>query len=118
MLIVRDAKPADDARIGELLVEAFVSTYARKMPEVVVDEKRKSDLRDVETKRGRAAVLVAELDGAVVGTVALFRPGSDDSQAWLPNSVDLRHLAVDPKLHGRGISKALLDRAEALVRDE
>ncbi|MBI3544665.1 MAG: GNAT family N-acetyltransferase [Deltaproteobacteria bacterium] len=118
MLIVRGALPQDDARVGELLVEAFVETYARKMPEVVVDENRKRDLRDVATKRGEAAVLVAELDGAVVGPVAVFKLGSPQSQAWLPNAVDLRHLAVDPRCHGRGISKALLDRAEALAREE
>jgi len=63
-------------------------------------------------------VLAAELDGRVVGTVAIFRPGADGSEAWLPNSADLRHLAVDPQLHGKGIAKPLLDRAEAVARDE
>ena len=117
-MIVREALPGDDARIGELLVDAFLTVYARKMPEVVYDDARKNDLRDVATKRGRAVVLAAEIDGQVVGTVAIFRPGADGSEAWLPNSADLRHLAVDPKLHGKGIARPLLDRAEAIARDE
>ncbi len=117
-MIIREARPGDDPVIGELLVDAFLSTYARKMPGVVYDDARKNDLRDVATKRGRAVVLAAEIDGRVVGTVAIFRPGAAGSEAWLPNSADLRHLAVEPELHGKGIAKPLLDRAEAIARDE
>lgn len=117
-MIIREAVPADDARVGELLVDAFMTTYARKMPEVVYGEERKNELRAVGAKRAVASVFVAELDGRVVGTVAIFRPGAESSEAWLPNSADLRHLAVDPAMHGKGVSKPLLDRAESLARDE
>ncbi len=89
------------------------------MPEVVYDDARKNDLRDVAAKRGRATVLVAELDGRVVGTVSIFKPGAVSSEAWLPNAADLRLLAVEPALHGKGVAKPfLLDRAEAIARDE
>lgn len=117
-MIIREARPEDDARVGELLVDAFLTVYARKMPEVVYDDARKGELRDVATKRGRALVLVAENEGKVVGTVAIFPPGAPSSEAWLDNAADLRHLAVDPELHGQGVSKPLLDRAEAVARDE
>jgi ribosomal protein S18 acetylase RimI-like enzyme len=117
-VIIREARPEDDVRVGELLVDAFLSTYARKMPEVVYDDARKNDLRDVAAKRRRATVLVAELDGRIAGTVAIFRPGAESSEAWLPNAADLRHLAVDPQLHGKGVAKRLMDRAEAIARDE
>ena len=103
-MIIREARPADDARIGELLVDAFLTVYARKMPEVVYDDARKNELRDVATKRGRALVLVAEDEGKVVGTVAIFPPDAPSSEAWLANAADLRHLAVDPELHGKGVS--------------
>jgi GNAT superfamily N-acetyltransferase len=115
---IREALPGDDARIGELLVDAFLSTYARKMPEVVYDDARKNDLRDVAAKRSRSTVLVAELGGRVIGTVSIFRPGAAGSEAWLANSADLRQLAVEPAFHGKGIAKPLLDRAEAIARDE
>lgn len=117
-LLVRAARPEDDARVGDLLVDAFLTTYARKMPEVRYDDARKNDLRDVAGKRARAVVLVAELDGRVVGTVAIFKPGAEGSEAWLPGAADLRHLAVDPSLHGKGVAKPLLDRAEAIARDD
>jgi ribosomal protein S18 acetylase RimI-like enzyme len=117
-VIVREARPEEDARIGDLLVDAFLTVYARKMPEVRYDDARKNELRDVASKRGRAVVLVAEVDGHVAGTVSLFKPGAQGSEAWLPNAADLRHLAVDPRLHGQGVAKPLLDRAEAIARDD
>lgn len=117
-ITVRAARPQDDERIGELLIEAFVSAYARKMPEVVVTEERKLSLRDVAGKRRQATVLVAELGGKVVGTVSLFKHGMPESEAWLPNAADLRHLATDVSLHGQGLAGALLDRAEQLAREE
>jgi ribosomal protein S18 acetylase RimI-like enzyme len=115
---VRLARSEDDAAVGELLVEGYVTAYARKMPHVVVTERRRADLRDVAGKRASATVLVATLDGRVAGTVALWRPGSPQSEAWLPGAADLRHLAVDPALQGRGLSRPLLDEAERIARDE
>lgn len=115
-LIIREARPSDDAALGELLVAGYVSAYARKMPHVVVTEERKRDLRAVAEKRAIATVLVAEKEGRVVGTVALFRPGAPTSEAWLPGAADLRHLAIDPAEQGRGYSRALLDEAERIAR--
>lgn len=117
-LVVRLAQPSDDAAIGEVLVQGYVTAYARKMPEVVVGEGRRSDLRDVAKKRAVATVLVAELDGRVVGTVALWRPGAPGSEAWLPEAADLRHLAVHPDFQGRGFAGPLLDEAERIARDD
>lgn len=116
-LTIREARPEDDPAVGELLVNAFISAYARKMPEVRYDEARKRELRDVAWKRARAKVLVAEKEGKVVGTVALFPPGADGSEAWLPGAADLRHLATDPTLHGQGLSTPLLDAIEAVARE-
>jgi ribosomal protein S18 acetylase RimI-like enzyme len=116
-VVVREARPEDDAVVGEILVAGYLTRYAQKMPEVVLSERRKAELRDVATKRARALVLVAEVDGKVAGTVALFRPGAPESEAWLPEAWDLRHLAVDPAMQGRGLSKPLLDRAEQIARE-
>jgi ribosomal protein S18 acetylase RimI-like enzyme len=115
---VRLATPADDAAVGEILVHGYVAAYARKMPQVVVNEERKRTLRDVAGKRAIATVLVVEHEGRVAGTVALFKPGAPGSEAWLPEAADLRHLATDPALHGRGLAKPLLDEAERIVRDQ
>lgn len=113
---VRDARPEDDAAVGELLVEAYTTQYAKKMPEVVYTEERKRDLRAVAHKREVARVWVAELDGQVVGTVSLFPPGAPGSEAWMLDAADLRHLATAPSVHGQGLGAPLLDAAEAQAR--
>jgi predicted N-acetyltransferase YhbS len=114
--IIREARPEDDVAIGEMLVDAFITQYAKKLPEVVYTEERKRSLRDVASKRAIAKVLVAEVDGEVAGTVALFPPGAPGAEAWLPNAADLRHLATAVRYHGTGLSRPLVDAAEALAR--
>ncbi|WP_224368564.1 GNAT family N-acetyltransferase [Hyalangium versicolor] len=114
--LIREARPEDDFAIGELLVEAYVTQYAKKLPEVVYTDERKRALRDVASKRAVATVLVAEVDGAVAGTVALFPPGAPGSEAWTPNTADLRHLATAVRYHGTGLARPLLDAVEALAR--
>lgn len=110
--LIRPAREQDDAHVGQLLVDAFVHAYAAKMPEVTVSEQRKSDLRAVARRRAEGLVFVAELDGRVVGTVSVYPPGAPHSEAWTPNTADLRQLAVVPDLHARGLSAGLLDEAE------
>lgn len=117
-VVLREAEPKDDAAIGELLVEAFVSNYARKMPEVVVTDTRKAELRDLASKHGVAKVWVAEVDGATVGTVTMWPPDAAKSEAWIPNTGDLRQLAVAKELQGSGLSKQLLDLAESWARGQ
>jgi ribosomal protein S18 acetylase RimI-like enzyme len=115
---IRRARPEDDEVIGEILVTGYLAAYAKKMPEVRYDDQRKRDLRDVAGKRKLGCVLVAEAAGRVVGTVTLFPPGAPGSEAWLEGFADLRHLATDPALHGRGLSRPLLDEAERIAREE
>jgi GNAT superfamily N-acetyltransferase len=113
---IREARPEDDAVIGDLLVEAFVTQYAKHLPEVVYTDERKRELRAVAAKRAVATVLAAEVDGEVVGTVALFPPGSPGTQSWLPNAADLRHLATSVRFHGTGLARPLLDAIENVAR--
>jgi predicted N-acetyltransferase YhbS len=113
---IRLATPADDFAVGELLVASFVEQYAKKMPEVVVTPERMADLRAVAEKRAVATVWVAEQAGVIVGTVALWPPGSNRSEAWLPGACDLRHLAVSSVARGLGVSNQLLEAAEEKAR--
>ena len=53
---------------------------------------------------------VAELDGKVVGSIAIVRAGEDTAQ--------LRWVALDDKYHGRGIGKKLMDTAMGFCRDK
>jgi predicted N-acetyltransferase YhbS len=112
-LIIRLAEAKDDVAVGNLLVDAFVISYAKKMPWVVVTEERKTDLRAVAKKRAQARVFVAEHPIlGIVGTVALFPPGAEGSEAWIPTASDLRHLALNPHHKVPGASAALMKQAE------
>lgn len=114
--LIRLATAADDAAVGELLVSAFVQQYARKMPQVIYGDARKAHLRDVASKRAVASVWVAEDAGSIVGTVALWGPGAEGSEAWLPRAADLRHLAIAATHRGTGLSGQLVQTAEAKAR--
>lgn len=114
--VVREAVATDDRAVGELLVTAYEEQYARKMPEVDIGDERRATLRDVASKRAVAKVWVAEHDGQVVGTVAVWPPGAEGSEAWVPGASDLRHLAVANGHRGGGVSNLLLDAAEAWSR--
>ena len=115
-VVLREAGPQDDVAVGELLIEAFVAQYAKKMSEVIVTERRKAELRDVASKRPVGKVWVAESAGQVVGTVTMWPPGAERSEAWIPGAADLRQLAVSSTHRGSGVSKELLDVAEAWAR--
>jgi GNAT superfamily N-acetyltransferase len=117
VIAVREATADDDFAVGELLVSAFEETYRVKMPEVTMSNQRKASLRAVAEKRKVAKVWVAELDGKVIGTVAVWPPGAPGSEAWVPGAADLRHLAVDGRHRRSDASKLLLDEAERWARD-
>lgn len=113
---IREATEADDAPLGELLLRAFTTKYAKKLPGIVNGPERIAELRDGASRRAAGTVLVAEEGGRAVGTIALVPFGATGSEAWIPGSVGLRLLAIDTRLQGRGLSKALLDEAERRAR--
>ena len=65
-------------------------------------------VRDIEFARrdAHSTVLVAELDGRVVGTAMV---GEDGHRGWV------YYLAVDPALQRGGLGRAIMDAAEAWV---
>jgi GNAT superfamily N-acetyltransferase len=75
--------------------------------------------QDVEMTRRRAhgngvRTAVAELDGAIVGTIAIRPAGRDDGPGVLqpPRGGDFGQLAVEPASLGRGVAGIMLDWAE------
>ena len=113
---IRRSIPSDDLQLGELLVDAYVKTYAEKLPDVVVSDARKADLRDTALRRQEAFVLVAEGNGEVIGTLTLFKPGSSDSKAWRKDGAEIRYMALDRNFHRQGISSQLLKEAAVVAR--
>lgn len=105
---VRPARAEDESAIGDLLVASFNETYARKMPEVKMTDRRRQELRGVAAMRDRVLVLVEELAGEIVGTVTLYPPGAQGGHAWASDFAELRFLALDPKRQGQGLAEPLV----------
>ena len=110
-LTIRAATPAEYTRVGELTVAAYAALPVDHLWGGYDDE-----IRDVASRVEAAEVLVAELDGEVVGAVTY---ASDPDSPWLewsePGEAQIRLLAVDGSVQGRGIGEALvracIDRA-------
>jgi predicted N-acetyltransferase YhbS len=107
-LHLRDARPADRAPIADLTMRAYAE-YAQVMTPgawaALEDALRRSLADDTGVTR-----IVAELDSRIVGSVALYEPGHaqytglDSAAAW----PEVRLVAVDPAVRGRGVARALV----------
>jgi ribosomal protein S18 acetylase RimI-like enzyme len=97
---VRDAAPADEPAALEVGRRAFEELRRVYVPS--------AGLADAARRQaGRYARLVAEVDGAVVGTVTWAVEG---------DRVHLRALAVAPNHRRRGVARALVEHCTALTR--
>lgn len=111
-IIIREALPKDDFTVGELLVDAFVTMYAKKRPDFTVNESRRAELRDIDSRRKNGMVLIAESDNQILGTVTIFKPNTEASRVWRKGYSELRFLAVKPNIQGSGIGGPLMAAAE------
>jgi ribosomal protein S18 acetylase RimI-like enzyme len=109
---VRPATAEDFDRVAALTVDAY---EADGQLEVEVGYDRL--LADVPARAAAAEVLVAEIDGAVVGAVAFVQPGSRYAELCGPDEAEFRMLAVDPKVQRRGVGAALVRACVARAHD-
>ena len=115
-VVVREARPEEHARLGELVVAAY-----RSLPEF--DEPGyEPELRDV-ARRSREAVVLVAVDAAaeerLLGCVT-YVPGPESPWAELlgPGEAAIRMLAVDPAARGEGAGTALASACVARARAE
>jgi GNAT superfamily N-acetyltransferase len=102
---IRDARPEEYERIGEIAVAAYT---ALEPIDDYIDE-----IRDTAARAAVARVLIAaESDGAILGTVTYIPGPGPLSERERDDEAGFRVLAVDPAVQGRGIGRAL---AEACV---
>jgi len=107
-LAIRDARAEDRTAIEHVTISAY-EEYALVAPDMWVPY-RKSILGTLADVRP-AEQIVAELDGAIVGTVLLFPAntafetpsGAEDA----PMAPEIRLLAVSPAARGQGVGAAL-----------
>lgn len=73
-------------------------------------------LRDTATRMAEGTVLVAELDGLVVGSVTLAPAGTPWAEVAEPGELEVRMLSVAASARRRGVAEALMAGAEAAAR--
>lgn len=71
-----------------------------------------------QTQAAATHLLVAEIDGAVVGVVALLSPGEPSRAIALAGEAELARLVVSSAARRQGIGRALADRCAELARSE
>ena len=108
MVKIRKALFYEVEMIREQRVKAY-EEHAQSIPEGHWDALKKAISSDADEQRD-VELLVAELDGEVVGSVALF-PAKSDAYKGLVDMLDypeIRMLAVTPQSRHKGVAEALI----------
>jgi len=101
-VLVREAKPEEYSVIGDLVVNAY------RTLDDVGDAAYEAMLRDVASRARGSRVLVAEVDGELLGTVTYVGPGGDLAEVADACAGTIRMLGVSAAARGRGIGQALV----------
>ncbi len=114
-VIVRSATPEDAAAIAHVHVTAWRWAYAGLLDDAVlagldVDARRR--LWERVAAEGRATLLVAERDGAVVGFVSAGRSRDDDAA---DGTGEVYAIYLLREVQGTGVGAALMDAALAAL---
>lgn len=110
--IIREATPADFDAVGELTERAFAAGPYGHLPRL--PERRRLE-RDVTGRSAGGAVLLAESDGAIAGTVSVLRAGTPLARQAVDDEAELRLLAVAPEARGTGLGRILVAAAQEVA---
>lgn len=108
-MIIRDALTHELKDIREHRANAY-NEHANAIPGEHWNALKKAILSDADIQPG-VELILAELDGELVGSVALFPPKSDAYEGFIDelDYSEIRMLAVSPNLRGKGIAFALIN---------
>ena len=112
MATIREAEVAEYELVGQLTYDAYLPLFGTGQLGWYGRQ-----LKDVATRAEQSEIVVAELDGSVVGALAYYDDYSSevDDDVELVNSAGFRVLAVSPNAQGHGVGEQLtrwcLDRA-------
>jgi ribosomal protein S18 acetylase RimI-like enzyme len=113
-LLIRAVTPTEYERVGDLTVAAYAALPVDHLWDGYDDE-----IRAVAKRLETAEVFVAIVDENVVGAVTYV---SDPESEWLewsqPGEAQIRLLAVDDAVRGRGIGEALVGACIVRAREQ
>jgi ribosomal protein S18 acetylase RimI-like enzyme len=111
MMVIRPARLGDLPAVRTLTVEVYRPLLPEGDPYLRV-------LGEVGKRFARAEIVVAELGGAIVGSLTMAEAGSRYADVARPGELEFRMLAVSPAARGRGVGTALVEHvlAEAQAR--
>ncbi|WP_300342757.1 GNAT family N-acetyltransferase [Nesterenkonia sp.] len=112
---IRRAEPRDYQRIGDLTVAAYIDGGHMSAQDGYI-----AHLREVADRAAAAEVWVADVDGAVAGSVTVTDWDGPWAEVSRPGEIEFRMLAVAPEFQGRGIARQLVRHviAQAEARPE
>ena len=111
-LIIRTASDFEYDEIGELCVDSY-ATAGHLDP----TDPYTITLRDARARDAQAKVLVAERDGAIVGTVTICPSGTMFAEVGRDGESEFRFLAVAPTAWRTGVGEALVAACEQWARE-
>jgi GNAT superfamily N-acetyltransferase len=116
-LHIRSARDSDRAAVRDLTLAAY-EQYAAVLPEALWNGYRRNLLATLDAD-GPADRIVAEHEGAIVGSVFLFPPsaGAYGDVAAGGAYPEVRLLAVSPAARGQGVGTALMHECIRRARD-
>ena len=119
MALIRDAEPADAARLAEIHAASWQAAYRGLLSDGFLDGLTATSRLDWWNSRlaripPRWAILVTEDEGAVTGFVTIGHCDDDDRR--LPVAGELYAMYVDPNQWGVGFGRDLLLAAEDRFR--
>jgi ribosomal protein S18 acetylase RimI-like enzyme len=100
VLLVRPLRADEHALVGDLTVEAYLA-------DGLVGPDYSAVIRDVASRAAVATVLVAEVDGAPVGSVTFALGGSPYAERSAPGEAEIRMLGIARAGRGHGAGTAL-----------
>lgn len=110
-IIIRDLAPPDAEALPGLALAAFAQFQSHYADWPVFSAR----VADFTALRQASSLIVAEMDGAVVGAVAYVSPQQPKLPFFEPHWASMRMLVVHPACRGLGAGRALaqacLDRA-------
>jgi predicted N-acetyltransferase YhbS/SAM-dependent methyltransferase len=104
--VIRTAAPADHQAIRRVIEAAYREYQDELGPEL--HAAYLTNLLEFDD-RGESVLLVAEVDGAIAGTVTLYPDASAIGFGWPAGWAAIRALAVDPTWRGHGIGRRLIE---------